>query len=390
MYAVSSGFSSAAASKNAPWQRRFTIGTSDYSDYVSKWPSISKQWDQLNPQTVSIDLSNEGQTFNFLTADPTKMRSESAVKLGFVYAVGSEEFVTMFSGTVDSARFQGGKCSVTLIDKFRKLTDRKIGDNTSAVNYISSSYLVHDMAWYLCSSLGGLSGVKTTGNIDIDYTSWSSWSSVFSVDNVRVKAQFTGQTPLEALRKLSTLTDSAIYIENNKIKFMRFSLVDSNSATLDDGTIIDATATLDDRSLVNAAYISAGYDTTSKSFGITVSDMNSGSQASYGVREQVTAEQVVWLVDSVSALNLAQRRVARMKDLRPMLSVKTPLQAAVVTIGDTVAFTDALLGIDNSFRIMSETVDFDSGIKTFGIDKTQYFSAFYLDGSQLDGLDVLT
>lgn len=387
MYAISSDFQLAAEAKNAAWVRKFTIGSSDYSAFVNRWPSISKKWDGLSPQTVTIDLSNEGRTFNFLITDPTKMRNTSTLSIG--PTVSSASLLDIFAGTIDSIRFGGGGCAVTLIDKFRKLTDRKIGDSSTPTNYTSSSYLIHDMAWYACTSLGGLSAVASTNNPDIDYLSWSSWSSVFSADNVRCKAHLTGQTPLELLRKLSTLTQSAIYIESDKIKFSRFIQVSSTFRTLDDARVLDAAATLDDRQLVNKAWVSANYDVTSRAFGITVYDQSSSSQASYGLRETLVSEELVWLTDSVSALNLAQRQIISNSTIAPRFSVRSPLHALDMTIGDPVRFTDALLQVDDTYRIMEETLDMDSGVKTYGIDQTQFFSGFRLDISALDSVDLL-
>jgi hypothetical protein len=389
LYSVSSDFQVSAAAKNAAWTRQLLIGDSDYTDAVLKWPTISKKWDGVNPQTVVIDLANEGQLFNFLMTDPTKMHSTVSLKMGFTY-VGSEELLTMFSGTIDSARYSGGSCKLTLIDKFRKLADRKVGDTTSPVSYTASSYLVHDMGWYACTSLGGLSAITSTNNPDIDYQSWSSWSSVFSVDNVRVKAQLTGQTPLEMLRKLSMLTQSAIYVENDKIKFGRFTIAGSGWITLDNSKVVDAEATLDDRQLVNKQYVSAAYDTTSKSFGITVQDVSTYSVNSYGIRENLIAESFVWLTDSVSALNLAQRIITSNKDIQSRYSIKAPIHSVLSTIGDAVLFQDTMLDVSDTYRIMEETLNMDSGLKTFSVDQTQYFGAFILDVSALDSSDVLT
>lgn len=403
MYSVSSDFQLAGEAKNAKWVRKFMLGSSDYSAFVNRWPSINKKWDGVAPQTVTIDLSNEGRTFNFLMTYPVQMRNTVTLSMGpalDAYVVDDyvvddyvvylpEELLTLFSGTVDAARYNGGACSVTLIDKFKKLTDRKIGDSTTPVNYTSSSYLIHDLAWYACTSLGGLSALSSTNNPDIDYLSWSSWSSVFSLDNVRGQLYLTGQTPLEILRKLSLLAQSAIYIEANKIKFSRFIQVASDYRTLDDAHVIDATATLDDRQLINKAWVSAAYNVTSRSFGITVFDQSSASQSDYGLRENLVAENFAWLTDSVSALNLAQRQIISNSNLVPRFAVRSPLHAMMATIGDPVRFSDSLLQVSDTYRIMGEALDMDSGVKTYDIDQTQFFSGFRLDISALDSNDLL-
>ena len=299
----------------------------------------------------------------------------------------------MFGGTIDAIRYDNAQCSLSLIDKFRRLTDRKIGDSTSATNYPpsgSSDYLIHDMAWYAMTSHGGLSATVTSANPDIHWPSFNSWTSLFSADNVRCRASFTGQQPMEVLRKLANLTQSAIYIENNKLNFVRFLLTNTATLTLGDAELIDASATLDDRELINKQWVSAGYNVTSRSFAYTVFDQSSASQASYGLREALNAESVVWLVDSVSALNLAQRTIFTSNIVRNKYSLKAPLQGMLHTVGDAVLFSDSHLEVSDTFRIMGESLDLDSGIKTFAIDQSQYAGAFILDISSLDGTDVLT
>ena len=375
-----------AQQENAMWERQFLIGTSDYSSKVVRWPSISKVWNDINPKTVTIELSNEDRTFNFLASDPTKMRNEVSLSLGFELA----SMLTMFEGTIDAVRYNKGACSLTLVDKLRKLTDRKIGDSTSPVSYTASNYLVHDLAWYAMTSMGGLSAVANSSNPDIDYLSFSSWSGVFSIDNVRVQAHLTGQPPLDILRRLSQLTQSAIYDENGKIKFVRFTLASSPSFTLADSGTVDAQATLDDRELINRAAVSAAYNVDSQSFGITAIDLSSDSQVSYGLREEVVSENYVWLTDSVSALNLAQRMIVTNKNMQNKYSITTPLTSIGVEIGDAVVYQDSFLQVDDTFRVMGMTTDMQTGKKTIEIDRSQYFSAFYLDVSTLDSAAVLT
>lgn len=309
---------------------------------------------------------------------------------GSNYEIVDSELLTPYVGTMDAVRFNDGQVSITLIDKLRKLSDRKIGDTSSPVSYTASSYLVHDMAWYACTSLGGMSALTSTSNPDIDYQSFSSWTSVFSADNVRVQGEFTGQQPVEVLRKLAALTQSAIFIENDKLKFTRFSIAATPSMDLMDDTVLAATATLDDRDLINRAFVSGAYDVTSRSFSITVKDESSDSMARYGMREKLIAESFIWLTDSVSTLSLAQRMIITGKEMQPRYSVRTPFNSALMTIGDAVLFEDSLLQISDSFRIMADGVDMETGTKTFEIDQSQYFGSFRLDISALDSSDVLT
>jgi hypothetical protein len=392
MYSVSSSYAFEISQKNARLRRTLTIGGSDYSSFVMKWPLIEKHWDALVPQTVTIDLSNATAAFSFLNADPTKMRNAVALKLAVVNSAGtvSSDTITMFAGTIDAARFVDANCSLTMIDKFKKLAERKIGSTTVPTNYTSSSYLIHDMAWYACTSHGGLSALTSTSNPDIDYASFTSWTAVFSIDNVRVKAQFTGQQPLEVLHKLSVLTQSAIFIENDKLKFVRYSIADVASVSLTNENVLGYSGTLDDREVVNKALVSADYNVTSQSFAITAYDVSSSSQVNYGLRESLLAETFVWLTDSASALNLAQRIVHTRSAVKSKFIVRSTMVNALQTIGDAVIYTNPILAESDSFRIMGETVDLDNGSKQFFIDQSQYFGGFTLDVSALDSVDILT
>lgn len=387
MYAVTSSFTSLAAGKSAAWSRRLLIGTSDYSSRVLKWPSISRSWDSAVPASLTIDLSNADRTFNFFMADGTKLHASCSIDLGFAV---SSEYVNMLTGTVDSVKFSGEKCTITLVDKFKQLTTRLVGNTTSPVGYTSSNYLVHDLAWYACTSHGGLSSVRSSSNVDIDYDAFGSWTAVFSTDNVRMRAQFTGQQPAEILKRIATMTQSAIWVENNRIKFARFSIAETSSATFDDAITLDASQTMDERSLVNKFYVGAAYSVSSRSYEITVNDISSESVAAYGLVERSVNESAIWYVDSASALNFAQRTVRTGKDIKPQLQFTTPLKYVFVTIGDTITVTDSHLQISDTYRVMKESTDMDAGKKSYTVDQTQFIKGFTLDVSALDSSDVLT
>ncbi len=68
----------------------------------------------------------------------------------------------------------------------------------------------------------------------------------------------------------------------------------------------------------------------------------------------VEVETVMWLVDSVSALGLAQRVINTQNEIKGQFSVKTPLQSIASTIGDVISLTDEHLGVNDLFRQLSE------------------------------------
>lgn len=61
--------------------RRFCISDSDYSDYVLRWPRFRNHWNQMRPNNITINLSNEDKLFNFFRDDKTKLKSIAKVQL---------------------------------------------------------------------------------------------------------------------------------------------------------------------------------------------------------------------------------------------------------------------------------------------------------------------
>ncbi len=386
MRTVSPSFAFEAAQKNAKWLRRFYIGGSDYSAFVMGWPSISRQWDGLAPVTVSLNLANVDGTFNFFMTDKVKLHTSCALQLGLAAPV-TAEYLTLFSGTVDAIRYNKAGASITLIDKLRKLADRTIGSTTTPTSY--GTTFIHDLAWYICTSHGGLSAIASTSNPDIDYGSFRSWTSVFSLDNVRARANFTGIKALDALKKLGILTRSGIWVENDKIKFNRFGIDDVSSFTIDGSVLTDLEHTLDDRTLVNRFSVGADYRASSGSFAITVTETNQGSVGSYGLREDNINETAIWLVDSVSALGLAQRMTITNAEIYGSFALKMPLRDIASTIGDGVTLVDSHLNINDTYRQLSENINMETGSKTIRIDKAMFFKGFRVNCSYLDGQHVL-
>lgn len=82
-YNVSSYFLAQTLERAPQVVRKFTIGDSDYSARVIKWPKIKRKWNDIRPTSLTIGLINEDMAMNFLRNDPTALRSACKVQLGF-------------------------------------------------------------------------------------------------------------------------------------------------------------------------------------------------------------------------------------------------------------------------------------------------------------------
>lgn len=410
-YDVSSNFLSKLADPFAEVGRRFTIAGSDYSSYVSSWPKFKRSWNDIRPKALTLNLANEEQTFNFFRDDRTLLTSNCEVQMGIdeddilATEAGSllttedgqtlnesifEEYISVFAGTMEKIKYAKGSCRITINDKFKQLGEKIIGDSDVPVDYTGSSYLVSDLAWYICTSHAGYSSIQSSSNPDIDYDSFLTWSNVFSSDNVLVKAYFDGQNANVALRKIGRITQSAIFIKDNKISFHRFSLTDSNQTDFNSSNIAGLEDTIDNRNIVNKQYVFGNYDVSSKTYGIAVNNESTSSVNSYGLREIVEKDPVVWYVDSVSCLNLAQRSTLTKDEPYDDIVINSSLIGLTRQVGETATVVDSLLGINDSYRIMEVDLDTDKGKMNFRVERTQIIGAFILDVSELDGADVLT
>lgn len=292
-------------------------------------------------------------------------------------------------GVVSGVEYDDGTARITVADKFKQLGERVIGTNDAPVDYTGSDYLPSDLAWYAVTSYGGLSSVQATSNPDIDYASFLEWGGVFSGDNVIMRAYYDGQRVTEALRKIARMTESAIYISDGKLTFHRFAIAQEVGGTFNSDNIIDLSLNIDDSTTVNRQLVEFDYNVSSRSFAKSVVAQNTTSVYSYSLREALAGDETVWYVDSISALNFAQRRIFVRAEPFDQIGVATPLYGLPLRIGDRVTINDAFFGIADSYRIMEASIDMDTLKLEFGVDQSQFANGFRLDYSALDSSDVL-
>lgn len=390
-YSVTSWFVDQAKSKMSSPIRKFTIGNSDYSDRVLSWPSFGVEWNNIKPVRLTMNMANEDGAMNFLRTNKVNMQNSCSLDIGFTHATSGDETINVFKGKIDSIQFTDGTIRTMLADKFKIFEERLIGTSNSVEDYTSSNYLVSDLAWWICTSYGGLSGVQSTNNPDINFESFDTWAGVMSGDVVLVQGRFAGVKVLEALRKVARITKTAIYQEEDKIHFQRFSLTHSYNTNLTNNEILGLSLTIDSKKLINKKYVMFDYDTTSRYHKQTVIDADSASINSYGLNEHTEKDASMWYVNSQSAINFAQREILIEKVPYDQVVVNAPLVAMLRTVGESISVTDPLLGVGaESFRIMKRQLNMEQGTVNLNADASQLFGGFTLDTSSLNGDDVLT
>ena len=388
-YNVTSSFIHQSRSKTpANLVRKFTIGSSDYSQFVNKWPKFKRRWDEIRPINVTLPLANANGTFGFLRTDKTNLQNQAVLSMGF--NDGGEEIIDIFAGTIRSVSYEGAKCNVTLVDKFQQLSDRKVGTNDDPVSYVGSNYLPSDLALWAITSYGGFSATANSSNPDIMWEDFSSWAYVFSSDTVYMEARWTGQKVTEILRKIARQTHSSITISDNKISFKRFGLADSNVSSLGDDQIKDVGVSFDLNTIVNKQSVSGDFIVGS-THQFTIEEVNSSSVNSFGAKENVIEDQNLWYVNSASAINLAERLIRTNALPDDYIMVTAGLVGLPRQVGETVAVIHPFYAISESYRILEYTLDMDRGLTMMGADRRQLTNAFILNTSSLNSTtDVLT
>ena len=389
-FSVTSWFVDQCNEPHPPLVRKFFINSTDYSDYVTKWPRIKRDWSNVRPVSATINLNNAEQTFNFFHTEKTNLMGNGALEIGLTHPDSGNELISLFSGKIERVKLSGKSASITITDKTKAFSELQLGTNENVLDYTTSNYLPSDLIWYIVTSYGGFDATASSANTDIDYPSFETWAGVFSGDNIRMQAYFEGTKITEALRKMARITRSAIFLKDNKLSFHRFSLADSHQTELTYSKLFGVNLLLDDKSVINRQYVLGDYDQTSDYHSITCVSTDTASINSYGEREQTEEDNSIWYVDSASAINLAERIINVSKNPYSNYEVTSNLEGVIRQIGETILLTDGFFGEGGSaYRVMKNEIDMHTGRVKIGCDATQILNAFTLNQSALDSSDVL-
>lgn len=385
-YDVSSAFLNEVIQTAPGFQRKFYVGSDDYSDYVTKWPKISRKWNDLKPKKLSITVANQENDFGGFITDKTRLRDFCTVEIGVEVAVDSYEYIQAFGGTISALSFRkNGDCTFSIEDKLKPLGERVVGSDESPVAY--SGDLASDIAWELLTTHGGLSDVESTSNPDINYSNFLEWAEVFSNDSVFMSTDFTGQKVTQCIKTLGRMSASGIFEENGKVNFGRYSVSSVEPFSLDAGAVLSLDMKIADSSIINKQHVKAGYSVESDYHTIEVFDVSTVSVDSFGLREEIEEDDKLWYISSATAHNFAQRQITLYASPFEDYSIRTALPLLGRAIGETVAVTYAQLSVSDTFRIMGHSIDIDKMEITAEIDATQLSAIFTLDDATNGLLD---
>ena len=352
--------------------RKFTFNNSDLSSKVIQYPTITREVGDITGESLSFDIENASQSFNSLNTNRSQLLKTGIFEYGFSTESGTNDVVQLFGGELTKVNLWEGKGKLLFDNKLTKLKRRRAGSSQTPASYTSSAYNPADIVWWICTSYAGLSTTADSSNPDIDYTSWSAWKTILTNDAVLVHAHFEGDGILNILETVQRLTDSFIYSSgDNKIYFTRWFGASSYTVTLNDSYIsgkVDYELYTD--SILNKVTVQMSYNTEQSTWAGQVVQVNTVSVGSYGIFEAIYDDTNVWHINSVSAMNLAQRIIYRRGNANAVIKCKTPLRFLDIEFGDDIEFESQVYSISNKILSLKKYgINIETAIMTLEMDE---------------------
>jgi len=275
-------------------------------------------------------------------------------------------------------------------DRLWDFAEREIGESDAPIDI--GTTIPSDIAWTVCTCYGGLSTIQGSNNPDIDFDAFEVWAKTFSTDNVKMTAHYEGERVTEALSNLGKLTDSAIWIEGDgKLNFIKFEEPNSLDITFTRDEFEDIIIDVESLRLTNQQKVSFDYSVESDYWQKTVTVQETTSTNSFGLHQNTIKDETIWHVETVAALNLAQRKVKLLQYPPRSFTIKSGLYGMHRQVGETVRIVDSFYNITSAsgWRMVEIEHDVDNYKMKYYMDEATVMNAFYLDISLLDGDDIL-
>ena len=385
----SSWFIDQLALKTSEPKMFFTIGGSDYSARVTKWPKFNRTATQLKSVGLNIPLANIDGTLNQYYENTYLIPSSAILEIGFTHPNSGEERLKLYSGFLKDVGYSEKVCTLKLEDRLADFHTKIVGESNNPIQFSSENPA--RSAWTLCTCYGELSSIESSSNPDIDYDTWNAWSNVFSENGTVTATNYEGEKVKEALSRLAKYTDSKIFVDGDgKLVFKGFTEVSSIDVTLGDG-IVKLKIDVESRRLINKQIINFDYAVDSDYWASNVFDQASTSVNTFGLHENIIEDETIWYTNTVSALGQAQRLTSLFQAPPKRFVIDTGLTPLHIGIGDTVRLVDSFFNITSAsgWAVTKQTIDMQSGAVQLEVDEAVSANAFYLDVSDLDGDDLL-
>lgn len=356
--------------------RYFTVGGSDYSKSVLRWPRIIYRADNIDLGTISIGVSNREREFQFFVDCTFFLTTSCSISLGYTHPLSGTEIISLYMGEPSGVTFAEGGLSarIQLQGKTKRLKDITVGADTTSggVDFSNSGHYPSDLAWYLLTDYGQMSVLQHTSNPDIDWNRWLAWRDLDIIKDVRVKGYFTGQKVYQALNTLAYMDSMVLYFRNEMLDFTPSikpaDIVEHNFVPRE---IIDLKLTLDPTKIINEFTAEADYNVETGVFGNYTILAHSQSQVDYGKRSGRFGSTFTWFETLNDGRYLAEDRVRFHYNTKPLINLKTTLAGGGhLTVGDVVTLSESSFQLSGKpLRVTEMAMDLGQGTIDFKLER---------------------
>lgn len=365
---ISSWFSETLESGRVSLGRHFSIGGSDFSEKVLKWPNLVNRAGSLELGTVSLMLSNHDRAFDFFIHTPERLTSTCEIKLGLTHPESGEETISLYTGEPASLNYleNGNTLRIALSGKTRSLGNITLGTNVESggLSFTESAYFPCDLVWTLVTCYGGLSNVASSSNPDIHYDNWQVWREWNMLLDTRVKGYLAGEKMLDVLNHIAHMDSVVMMHSNGRMDFspwVPFSYASVHEFNFDQISHLKYGIT--PSKIINRFSVDADFIPGGNRFISSYLHVNSNSQATYGVKSGRFGGRFVWFASAQDGRFLAETKVGINQEPKALLELTTPLAGGVkLTLGDYVTLADSVFPKNTGpLRISEMAVELESG-----------------------------
>lgn len=348
--------------------RRFTLGGSDYSSQVLRWPAVAYRSGTIDLGTNTIRLSNIDRAFQFLVNCDLFLTTSCELSLGFTHPESGEEMISLFTGAPNHAAFDDGGTVLRLQmqGKTKRLTDTSLGTDAQSggLDFTNSAFFPSDLAWFLVTSQGGMSTIQDDSNPDLDYSEWQAWRDANENRDVRVKGYFTGERIYQVLNTLGIMDGRVISFQNARLRFRdEYQPFGELNPVFPQEKIIHLKLSVDADRITNQFVVEADYDPGTSTFKAELTRVHSDSKNQFGRKSGRFSSRGVWFATGQDPRYLAEDQMRFKSRPHPIITIQTPFAGGIeYSLGDVISLTYSYFDIeDRNFRLTGQTVDMNEG-----------------------------
>ncbi|MDH5750784.1 MAG: hypothetical protein OEZ59_00015 [Deltaproteobacteria bacterium] len=359
--------------------RRFTLGGSDYSDKVLRWPSLNFRADTIDLGTTQVELDATGNHFQFLVNCNHLFSTSAEISLGLTHPQSGPEFLNLYLGGISNIHFERGGTRIRLQmqGKTKDLTDTALGSEAESLglDFTSSMHFPSDFVWMLVTSYGGMSALESTSNPDIDYETWLKWRQDNILKDTRVKAYLTGEKIYQIINTLAEMDTRVVAFQGGRLFFSdMFQPYSEGGIHFDLSRTLDFNWELGPSRIINEFTAEAGYNPSTGKFNSNYTKTDDVSQSNFGIRSRRHGSKGVWFARSFDGIFMAQDKVYIHRNPLARMSIRTTLgDGLLYNLGEILSITDSHLGLDGkNFRLIGQGIDLDSGITHLQLEEAAH------------------